>query len=100
MSGAPVRLPFAFVYQPGTAPAQAVQVGLQAMVAACFATTPVAIGPHERVMAMAALIGSEMSGVRHELREQAEAMVLAAMRGACRGTEDARFAVAEPAGRA
>jgi hypothetical protein len=88
------------VYQPHTPAAQAVQVGLQAMITAVFHSAPVATGPHERVMALAALIGVELSAVADGDRDQAEAMILAAMRGAARGTEAARFAHSVPAGRA
>ena len=98
MSEVRVALPFPFLYQPGTPAAHAVQIGLQAMVSACFATCPLQTGPYERVMALAALIGAEMSGVPADRRDQAQAMVLVAMRGACRGTEEARWAAAPPAG--
>ena len=93
-----VRLPLAFLYVPGSAPAQAVQVGLQAMITAVFVTSAVATGPYERVMALAALVGAEMAGLAGPDRDHAEAMVLAAMRGAARGTQDARLAQAAPAG--
>jgi hypothetical protein len=95
-----ITLPFAFVYAPGTPASQAVQVGLQAMITAVLQTSPVATGPHERAMALAALIGVELATVPADQRDQAEAMITSAMRGAARGTEAARFAASAPAGRA
>lgn len=95
-----MMVPFKSAFQPQTPASQAVVVGLEAMVNAVFRCSPVANGPLERVMAMGALIGAELAAVPAQDRDHAEAMILAAIRGAARGTEDARFAQAEPAGRA
>jgi hypothetical protein len=96
----PVRVPFAFVYRPGSPASQAVLVGLQALMHAVFVTAPIATGPHERVMAMASMIGAELAALPIEDRGQAEDVIRAVMHGAVRGTQEARFASVAPAGSA
>lgn len=90
---------FAAVYPPGPG-SDAVSIGLQAMMAAVLATAPVAHGPRERVMALACLIGAELSAIAAERREEAEKLVHAAIRGAMRGANDARLLHSAPAGQA
>lgn len=90
---------FMACYPPGPG-SDAVSIGLQAMIAAVLATAPVANGPKERVMALACLIGAEIAVVAAERHEEAEIMVLAAIRGAIRGSNDARLLHAAPQGQA
>lgn len=90
---------FAAVYPPGPG-SDAVLIGLQAMMAAVLATAPVAHGPRERIMALACLIGAELSVVDASRREEAENLIVAAIRGATRGATDARLLHTTPAGQA
>jgi hypothetical protein len=78
----------------------AVSIGLQAMMQAVLATAPVAHGPRERVMALACLIGAEISAVAADRRQEAEMLVVAAICGATRGATDARLMHAAPQGQA